>query len=58
MDDAVRRRPLTSEARFRSRLSVCGICGEQNATGAGFSSSTLVFPCQDRATNAPYSTLS
>jgi hypothetical protein len=33
---AVSRRPLTAE----SRVSPCGICGEQSGIGTGFSPST------------------
>jgi len=29
-----------------SQASPCGICGEQSGNGAGFSQSTLNFPCQ------------
>jgi hypothetical protein len=43
MAQAVSRRPLTAEARVRSRVSPCGICGGQSGTGTGFSPSTLVF---------------
>jgi hypothetical protein len=46
MAQAVSRRPLTAEALFRSRVRPCGICGEQNGTGTGFSPSTSVLPCQ------------
>jgi hypothetical protein len=52
MAQAVSRRPLTTEARFRSRVSPCGICGGQRGTGTGFSQSTLVFPCQFHSTDA------
>jgi hypothetical protein len=48
---AVNRRPLTAEARVRSRLSPCGICGGQS--GTGFSPITSVFPCQFHSTGAP-----
>jgi hypothetical protein len=37
---AVSRRPLTAEARVRSRVSPCGICGGQSGTGTG------IFPPQ------------
>jgi hypothetical protein len=53
MAQAVSRRPLTTEARVRSRFSPCGICGGQRGTGTGFFPSTLVFPCQFHSTGAP-----
>jgi hypothetical protein len=49
----VSRRPPTAEARFRSRLSPCGIYGGQSGTGTGFSPSSSVFPCQFHSTGAP-----
>jgi hypothetical protein len=49
----VSRRLPTSEARFRSWVSSCGICGGQRGTGTGFSTSTSVFPCQFHSTGAP-----
>jgi hypothetical protein len=36
MAQAVSRRPLTAEARVRSRASPCGICGGQSGTGQVF----------------------
>jgi hypothetical protein len=53
MAQAVSRRPLTAEARVRSRVSPCGICGGQTGTGTGFTPSTSVFPCQFHSTCAP-----
>jgi hypothetical protein len=53
MAQAVSRRPLTAEARFRSRVGPCGICGGQSGTGTGFSPSTSVFPCHFHSTGAP-----
>jgi hypothetical protein len=53
MVQAVNRRPVTAEARVRSLVSPCGICGEQSGTGTGFSPSTLDFPSQFHSTGAP-----
>jgi hypothetical protein len=44
MDQAVSRRPLTAEARVRSRVSPSGACGGQSGTGTGFSPSCRFSP--------------
>ena len=43
MAQAVSRQPLTAEARVRSQVSACGICGGRSGTGTGFSPGTSVF---------------
>jgi hypothetical protein len=53
MAQAVSRRPPIVEARVRSRVNLCGICGGQSDTGTGFSTSSSVFPCQFHSTGAP-----
>jgi hypothetical protein len=40
----VSRRPLTAEARVRSRASPYGVCGGQSGTGTGFSLSFRFSP--------------
>jgi hypothetical protein len=52
MTQAVSRRPLTAEARIRSRVGPCGICGGQSGTGTGFYPSNSVFPGQFHCTGA------
>ena len=42
MAQAISRRPPTAEARARSWVSPCRICGVQSGTGTGFSPSTSV----------------
>ena len=54
MARAVSRRPITAEARVRSRVSPCGICGGQSGTGTGLSPSTSGFPCQFHSTVLHY----
>jgi hypothetical protein len=44
MAQAVSRRPLTAEARVRSRVRLCGIYGGQSVTGTGFSPEYFCFP--------------
>jgi hypothetical protein len=53
MTKVLSRRPLASEAQFRSRVSPLGICGGQNGTGTGFSPNTSVSPCYFHSTGAP-----
>jgi hypothetical protein len=43
----------TAEARVRSRVSPCEICGGQSGIWTGFSKSTSVFSCQFHYTGAP-----
>jgi hypothetical protein len=44
MAQVVSRRSLTAEARVRTRVNSCEICGGQSGTGTGFSPSSSVFP--------------
>jgi hypothetical protein len=57
MAQAVSRWPLTAETRVRARVDPCGIYGGQSGTGAGFSPSSSVSPCQYHSTIAPYSSI-
>jgi hypothetical protein len=57
MAQVVSRRTLTAEARVCARVDPCEICGGQSGTGAGFSPSSLVFPCHYHSTIAPYSSI-
>jgi hypothetical protein len=47
---AVSRRLLTVEARFRVRVSPCAICGGQRGSGTGFSLESFSFHCQYHST--------
>ena len=47
------RRLSTAEARVRSRVSLCGICGWPIGTGTSFSPNTSGFPCHFHSTGAP-----
>jgi hypothetical protein len=53
MAQAISRRPLTAEARFRSRVRPYRICCAQSGTGTSFSPSTSVFLCQFHSTSVP-----
>jgi hypothetical protein len=53
MAQAVSCRASTAEARVRSRVSPCGICGGQSDTGTGFSPRASAFPYQFHSTGAP-----
>ena len=45
MDQKVSRPPVTAEARARSKVITCGICGRRSGTGTGFSSTQCIgFP--------------
>jgi hypothetical protein len=52
MAQVVSRRPLTAEARLRSRVNPCEIYGGQSGTVTGFSPGYYVFPCQYHSTVA------
>jgi hypothetical protein len=44
MAQVLSRRPLTVEARIHALVNPFGICGGQSGSGAGFASSSSVFP--------------
>jgi hypothetical protein len=52
MTEAVSRRLVTAEARVRSRVDPCTICGGQSSIRTRFSPSTSGFPCQFHCTGA------
>jgi hypothetical protein len=52
MAQAISRRPPNKEARVRDRVCSCVILGGQSGTGADFSQSSSVFPCQYHSTVA------
>jgi hypothetical protein len=58
MAQAVCRRPVTAEDRFRFRVTPCDTCGRQSGTGTGFSPSSSVFSCQYHSTVALHACIS
>jgi hypothetical protein len=48
---AVSSRLPTAADRVRARVRLCGICGGQSSTGAGFSPSTSVAPANSHSTD-------
>ena len=58
MAQAVSRRPVTAQARVRSRGSPCETCGGHSVTGSGFSPSISVLSCHYHSTDAVYSSSS
>jgi len=55
MVQAVSRRPLTTEARFRSQANNFEFCGGESSTVTGSSPITSLFPFQYHPTSAPKS---
>jgi hypothetical protein len=53
MAQALSRRPLTAEARVRSRVGPCGIYGWQSVPDTGFSPSTSVLSCKFHSIRVP-----
>jgi hypothetical protein len=47
------RRPLKPQAKFRSRVIQCGICGGQSGNGTGFPRTASVFLSQYHSTIVP-----
>jgi hypothetical protein len=52
MAQAFSRLPLTTEARLRSPVGLCGICGGRSVIGTGFTQTSWVLPCQCHSTVA------
>jgi hypothetical protein len=52
MAQAVSCQPVTTEARVRTWVNICGFYGGQSGTGTVFSPSSLVFPCHHHSTIA------
>jgi hypothetical protein len=46
MAQEVSRQSLTTKARVRARVSLCGICDGKSGSGTGFSQSSSVLACQ------------
>ena len=54
MAQALSCRTLTAEDRVRSQISPREICVRKSGSGAGYTHSTSVHPCQYHSANAPY----
>jgi hypothetical protein len=48
----VSHQPLNAKTQVCAWASLCGICGRQSVTGASFSLTSSVFPCQYHSTVA------
>jgi hypothetical protein len=55
MPQLANRWPLSEEARVRSQVNLCVVCGGQSGTRPGFPPNTFVFPRLYHSANAPYS---
>ena len=54
MAQAVSRRPVITEFRTGTQVSLCGICVRWSGTGTGLSTSILLFSFQYHSTSVPY----